>query len=98
MNRLTTRVHDIPVRQSGVMWATAVQKLCEYEDTGKAPKDISEMARIIDEKESELFNLNLKLDEAESRLLDAQMLLEAYQAEGSLMLFRLLKNKYKNKE
>lgn len=45
MNRLTTYVHDYPVRNSGVGYPAVVRKLAEFEDTNLSPAGIQQMKR-----------------------------------------------------
>ena len=84
MERLTTYVHDAPVRNSGVSFAQVVGLLAKYEDTGLTPEAVG---WLLDQ-----------LDEAKDQLASALLELEAYKAEGSLMLFRVLKYNRKNKD
>ena len=82
MERLTTYIHDAPVRNSDVSFAEIIRKLAKYEDTNITPEAIGW--------------LQDQLDELKNQLTSALLELEAYKAEGSLMLFRLLKYNRKN--
>lgn len=84
MERLTTYIHDAPVRNSDVSFAQIIQKLAQYEDTKLTPEAVGW--------------LQDQMDELKNQLTSALLELEAYKAEGSLMLFRLLKYNRKNKD
>ncbi len=84
MERLTTYVHDAPVRNSDVSFAQIIRKLAQYEDTKLTPEAVGW--------------LQDQMDELKDQLTSALLELEAYKAEGSLMLFRLLKYNRKNKD
>jgi len=88
MTRLTTYIHDFPVRNSGVSYQELARVLAKYEDTGLTPEAVQ---WLIDKHDEEVEKL-------ESQLLEAKLALEEYESIGSRMLFRLLKNKYKNGE
>ncbi len=96
MERLTTYVHDYPVRASGVSYQEAIRKLAQYEDILTAP---GALQKLLDNLNSEIQRCELlkaEVDDVADKLTAAEMELEGYRSEGSLMLFRLLKNKYRN--
>ena len=84
MERLTTYIHDAPVRNSDVSFAQIIRKLAKYEDTDLTPEAVG---WLLDQ-----------LDETKEQLVSALLELEEYKAEGSLMLFRLLKYNRKNSD
>lgn len=82
MEQLITYVHGVPVRQSGVTYQEIVRNYAKYVETGLTPEEAARLK----ERQRDL----------EEQLLNARLELEEYRSIGSRMLFRLLKNRYKN--
>ncbi len=88
MTDLITYVHGVPVRKSGVAFQQIIREYAKYVETGLTPEAVRWLQDIQNEQIRQL----------EEQLLEANMKLEEYESIGSRMLFRLLKNKYKNGE
>ena len=93
MDRLTTYIHDTPVRQSGVTYEATIQKLAQYEDSGLTPDAVrwllSDNEKLEKQHKSEIQGL-------EDEIISLRLYLQEYEEEGPVRLFRLLKNRFKN--
>jgi len=95
MTDLITYVHGVPVRKSGVAFQQIIREYAKYVETGLTPEAVS---YLLDQQDNTTRVLESEIGMLKDECLRYAMKLEEYESVGSLALFRLLKNKYKNGE